>query len=258
MIVGLVAAGLLLLFFGIVLAVRRAIERRRRTHGEEPAEPTVAMAEVDAAVEGPNGGGQDSSAASEEAEAELLVAPKQFPEARGSLVAGRVAITPAEIRQVDLRRTWLRGYRRTGVDELLDDIANSLAEVSRERTHLSGRLEELEAEAANHRELEALLLSTLVSAERAAQDMKEQARRESDLIVQEAHAESRRVMRESAAQKHRLEEEMITIRAQLRAAFEMLVESPRTEPTKREQAASVTGPAAIGDALDSGIRRVVG
>ena len=167
-----------------------------------------------------------------------------------------MSITPVQIRNVDLRRSWLRGYRRRAVDELLDEIAESFGGVSRERDRLSDRLEELDAEAEKHRELEALLRSTLVSAERAAQDMKEQARRESDLIVQEAHAESRRVTRESAAEKRRLEEDMSKIRTQLRAAFELLGEWPRDEPT-REEAASVTGPAAIGEILESGIRGVV-
>ena len=139
-----------------------------------------------------------------------------------------MSITPSEIREIDLRRAWLRGYRRRDVDELLEEIADSFEEVMRERAHLSDRVEELEADAAKHRELETLLHSTLVSAERAAREMKEQARRESDLIVQEAHAESRRVTRASAAEKHRLEEDMTKIRAQLRAAFEMLGEWPES------------------------------
>ena len=103
-------------------------------------------------------------------------------------------LTPVEIRHVELRRTWFRGYRRGIVERLLTDIADSFEEVWRERADLADRLEELETEASKHRELESLLRSTLVSAERAAQDMKEQARRESDLIVQEAHAEGRRVI----------------------------------------------------------------
>src|SRR6476660_5903429 len=91
-IVGLVVAGLLLFFIGIVLAIRRPIERRRGTHVEKPAEPTGPMAELDAGVEeGPNGSGQDSSAAIEEAEAEPLVRRKQFPEAPGSLGGDRMA-----------------------------------------------------------------------------------------------------------------------------------------------------------------------
>ena len=168
-------------------------------------------------------------------------------------------LTPVEIRHHALRRSWLRrGYRRTGVDELLEEIADSFEQVWRERADLSDRLEELEAEAAKHRELEALLRSTRVSAERAAQDMKEQARRESDLIVQEAHAESRRVTREAAAEKRRLEEDMIKIRAQLRASLESLGEWPGGNAEERgSKAESATRPA-IGEVTDSGIRKVVG
>jgi cell division initiation protein len=133
-------------------------------------------------------------------------------------------LTPGEIRHIDLRHAWFRGYREPAVDRLFTEIADSFEEVRRARDGLPDRVEKLEAEVAKHRELEALLRAALVSAERAAQDMKEQARRESDLIVREAQAESRRVARESATEKRRLEQDMVKIRAQLRAALESLGE----------------------------------
>ena len=160
-------------------------------------------------------------------------------------------ITPVEIRNVNLPKARLRGYRRGEVEDLLEEIADSFETARRERDRLSERLQELELEVAKSRELESLLRSALISAERAGQEMKEQARRESDLIVQEAHAEARRLTRESAAERHRLEEDMTTIRAQLRAAFEML---GRDESTREEDAHSPMGPEAIGEALESGIR----
>ena len=170
-------------------------------------------------------------------------------------------LTPVEIRHIALRRAWFRGYRTPGVDQVLTEIAESFEGVWRERADLADRLEELESDAAKHRELEALLRSTLVSAERAAQDMKEQARRESDLIVQEAHAESRRVTRESAAEKRRLEEDMVKIRAQLRAALDSLGDWPgekkSEKETENESEISATRPA-IGEVTDSGIRKVAG
>ena len=143
-------------------------------------------------------------------------------------------LTPVEIRHIDLRHAWFRGYREHAVDGLLTEIADSFEEVRRERDELPGRLEELEAEVAKHRELEALLRSALVSAERAAQDKKEQTRRESDFIVQEARAESRRVARESVAEKRRLEDDMVKIRAQLRAALESLGEWPGEKGAENE------------------------
>lgn len=166
-------------------------------------------------------------------------------------------LTPVEIRHVQLQRSWVRGYRRSSMDRLLDEIADSFEEVWRERADLSDRLDELETEAAKHRELEALLRATLVSAERAAQDMKEQARRESDLVVQEAHAEGRRITREAAAEKQRLEEDMRRIRSSLRSALEAL---EGTEPVRGEDEVGEHEQkrAPVDDLSDSGIRKIAG
>ena len=164
-------------------------------------------------------------------------------------------LTPVEIRHQELRRAFPRGYRRADVDRLLNEIADSFEDVWRERADLADRLDELEADAAKHRELETLLRSTLVSAERAAQEMKTQARRESDLIVQEAHAEGRRVAREALAEKRRLEDDVRRIRAQLRTALEALGDAP---PEAREGAAPEERPAGAEEPTEGGIRKVVG
>jgi cell division initiation protein len=166
-------------------------------------------------------------------------------------------LTPVEIRHLELHRSWLRGYRKGTVDRFLSEIADSFEQVWRERADLADRLDELETEAAKHRELEALLRSTLVSAERAAHDMKEQARRESDLIVQEAHAEGRRLMREMAADKQRLEEDVRRIRAMLRSALETVDQKPATTEPKTEEPAAPQPQHA--DAVpEAGIRQVAG
>jgi cell division initiation protein len=163
-----------------------------------------------------------------------------------------MALTPVEIRHVELRRTWFRGYRRGIVERLLSDTADSFEDVWRERADLADQLEELESEASKHRELESLLRATLVSAERAAQDVREQARRESDLIVQEARAEGRRVTRAASAEKDRLEEEIRRIRGLLRTALEA-IEAPDAKP-EQETAA----PQSVERVSDSGFRRLAG
>jgi cell division initiation protein len=167
-----------------------------------------------------------------------------------------MSLTPVEIRHLELHRTFLRGYRKGSVDKLLGDIADSFEEVWRERADLADRLDELEREASKHRELEALLRSTLVSAERAAHEMKEQARRESDLIVQEAHAEGRRVIREITAEKQRLEEDVRKIRALLRTALEALGDGKPPDDARAE--APPAEQELVDDLTDAGIRKVAG
>jgi DivIVA domain-containing protein len=167
-----------------------------------------------------------------------------------------MALTPDELRHRQLGRVLLGGYRRHGVEELLNELADSFEDVWRERSNLFDRLQELEAEAAKHHELEALLRSTLMSAERAVRDMKEQAYRESDLIVREAHAESRRVTREAAAEKRRLEDDLIRIRGLLRTALDVVADRPSEEEKQPE--APPVAPPTVEEPGESSIRKIAG
>jgi cell division initiation protein len=136
-------------------------------------------------------------------------------------------LTPVEVRHLELRRGFF-GYRRSTVDRAIEQVADSFEAVWRERAELGERVHLLEGEVARHVELETLLRSTLVSAERAAQDMKEQARREADVIVQEASAEGRRLIRDAIAEKDRLFTQASRIRTMLRAALEITSEEGAT------------------------------
>ena len=129
-----------------------------------------------------------------------------------------MALTPVEIRHVRLGRG-LTGYRRSAVDRLLDEITDSFEDVWRERADLADKVEQLEADLVRFRELETLLRTTLVSAERAGHEVKEQARREADLILGEAHAEARSVTRRAVAEQERLLAESRHVRALLAAAL---------------------------------------
>ncbi|MHB8641299.1 MAG: DivIVA domain-containing protein [Gaiellaceae bacterium] len=134
-----------------------------------------------------------------------------------------MALTPVEIRHITLGRS-LFGYSRPGVDKLLDDIVVSFEDVWRTRADLADKIELLEQELARHRDLETLLRTTLVSAERASQELKEQARREADLLLTEAHAEARKVGRDAIADVERMRAEAQRIRALLGAALSTLAE----------------------------------
>jgi cell division initiation protein len=144
-----------------------------------------------------------------------------------------MALTPVEVRHLDLRRGFF-GYRRSSVDRAIEEVADSFETVWRERADLGERVHALESEVARHVELETLLRSTLVSAERAAQDMKEQARREADVIVQEANAESRRLLREAIADKEQLLAETHRIRTMMRAALDIISDGDPGEETPVE------------------------
>jgi cell division initiation protein len=130
-----------------------------------------------------------------------------------------MALTPVEILHMT-PGTGFFGYKRGPTDRLLAEIVASFEDVWRERADLADKVEQLESDLVRYRELEALLRTTLVSAERASQEMKEQAKREAELILTEAHAEARAVQRRALAENERLTTETRVLRERLRAALQ--------------------------------------
>jgi len=139
-----------------------------------------------------------------------------------------MAITPVEIRHLQPGRGAF-GYRRAGVDRLFAEIADSFEEVWRQRADFSDRIEALEADLQRHRDLETLLRSTLVSAERAMQEQIETARRQGEVIVEEAHTEARAITRRAHAERERLDAESRRVKALLQAALSAVSERPDAE-----------------------------
>jgi cell division initiation protein len=132
-----------------------------------------------------------------------------------------MALTPVEIRHLK-PGTGFFGYKRESTDDLFAEIAASFEDVWRERADLADKVEQLEADLVRYKELESLLRATLVSAERASAELKEQARREAEVILSEAHAEARRLQRDAVTENERLVAESRKLRTALRMALETI------------------------------------
>jgi cell division initiation protein len=142
-----------------------------------------------------------------------------------------MAFTPVEIRHVRLGRRWF-GYAKDATDRLLVEIADSFEDVWRDRADLADKVENLEEDHAHYKETESLLRATLLSAERSAAELKEQARREAEQILREAHAEAREVTRQAFSELERLSAEARRVRGLLQSAL-MAVE-PAVAPDDRD------------------------
>ena len=147
-----------------------------------------------------------------------------------------MSITPAEIRHTRLRRGLL-GYARRPTEELLARAVAGFESAWRTRADREEEVERLEAELGRHREVERLLRDTLVSAERAADDLRVQGRREYDLLLNEARLKARELVAEAEAERDRLRTEVrrlraarselrVEYRAFLQAALERLDDDP--------------------------------
>jgi cell division initiation protein len=146
-----------------------------------------------------------------------------------------MALTPVEIRHLMPPRAKIGGYRTGPTESLLEEIAASFEDVWRERADLADKVEQLETDLVRFRELESLLRTTLVSAEQASAEMRDQARREAELILSEAHADAREIQRHALAENERLARESRRLRAQLVDALSALGEPEPESAVETEE-----------------------
>src|SRR5215213_1130936 len=146
-----------------------------------------------------------------------------------------MALTPVEIKHIRLDKSLVGGYKRAGVDQVLEEVAGSFEDVWRDRADLADKVEHLEQELVRFKELEALLRTTLVSAERASQELKEQARREAELVLSEAHAEARQITRRALAEREHLTTEARRVRSLLRSSLEALAVADDDEQARDDE-----------------------
>jgi cell division initiation protein len=161
-----------------------------------------------------------------------------------------MSYTPVELRHVSVRRRLL-GYDPRSVQQILDDVADSFETVWSDRGELADRVEELEGEVEELKGREHTLSNTLLAAERAANELREQAKREAEVILTEARGEARSVLRDARDERERLLVDTRRIETLLRSALAIVGESHRRpvgEPSKPLAAREAVAAPGVGDA----------
>jgi DivIVA domain-containing protein len=112
-----------------------------------------------------------------------------------------IDLTPLDVRNKrgDFKKT-LRGYDSQEVDVFLELVAERLEEVVREVLQLRERAESLQQQVSSQTGREKAVQEALVSAQEFRTEMRGQAQREADLVIQEAQAEGRRQRAEAEAE----------------------------------------------------------
>jgi cell division initiation protein len=124
-----------------------------------------------------------------------------------------VNITPLDIRKQEFRKVF-RGYDPAEVEAFLDMVADAFEKVSRDTITLQERVEALDTEIGRFRNLERTLQETLIAAQQAAEDTRENAKKEGDLIVKEAEIVAERAIEQARGQVSRIKAEIVSLKTQ--------------------------------------------
>jgi cell division initiation protein len=132
-------------------------------------------------------------------------------------------ITPLEIQNHSFRKKW-KGLDPAEVESFLAMVSEEIEDLTRSRSELESRLRVLESENAEHREREQTLRDTLLSAQRASEDIRGAARREAELIVQQAEDSSERLTHHAMQRSAEIEKAIEDLKMQ-RTHFRLQTEN---------------------------------
>lgn len=116
-------------------------------------------------------------------------------------------VTPLDVRQPRFK-TAMRGFDKAEVTALLDAVADDYENALRENDRLRQEMSRLEAVLAQHRELEGSLKSTLISAQKVADDLRETAHAEAARIVREAETRAELAQQKAQARLEDIQREI--------------------------------------------------
>jgi cell division initiation protein len=112
-------------------------------------------------------------------------------------------LAPLDIHNKDFKRSF-RGYNEEEVDEFLDQVVKDYEKLYRDNVELKESVERLNSKLEHYQHMENTLHNTLVIAQETAEEVKLNARKESELLLKEAEIKSQNLVDSASAKVRRL------------------------------------------------------
>ena len=135
-------------------------------------------------------------------------------------------LTPLDIRHKEFKRG-MRGYADVEVDEFLDQVADEYERLFKENIDVQERVESLEEKVAGYKRIEETLQKTLVSAQASAEEQKQNANKQAQLVLQDAELKARQLVNEAYSERQAIEQSLAKLRSaeeDFRFKFRQLLE----------------------------------
>lgn len=131
-------------------------------------------------------------------------------------------LTPLEIQKREFAPKW-KGIDPVEVESFLAMVAEEMEELARRNAEMETRVRHLQEENAEHRERERILKETLVTAQRASEDLRAAAQKRAELTVQEAQDAGERLTHNALQRAAEIEKAIHELKLQ-RAGFRLEIQ----------------------------------
>ncbi len=138
-----------------------------------------------------------------------------------------MALTPVDMLHTEFK-TRLRGYNKNQVDEFVRTAAESLEVALKDRAELQRKLDALQEEVDQVRQIKATLTEALTVAQKSADDLRAGAHQQAEAIIKEAEVARVQLMAETQAEAEKYRTEISLLQAtrdRFEAEFRALLSS---------------------------------
>ena len=136
-------------------------------------------------------------------------------------------LTPLDIHNKEFGRR-LRGYDEDEVNEFLDQVIKDYESIIRENKEIQNQMLALQEKLNHFTNIEDTLSKTIIVAQEAADEVRNNAKKEAQLIIKEAEKNADRIINESLNKSRKVSLEVEELKKQAsiyRARFRTLVEA---------------------------------
>ncbi len=136
-------------------------------------------------------------------------------------------ITPLEIQNKEFKKG-MRGYKEDEVDEFLDQVMIDYEKLYKENIELKEKIEVAHHQMEKYKDIEETLKNTLIVAQNAAEDLRANSHRKSELILEEAEVRGREIIAKAHKEVEEIRNEFENTKKQMqifKTRFNTLLQS---------------------------------
>jgi cell division initiation protein len=132
-------------------------------------------------------------------------------------------LTPLDIQRHEFQQHSFRGLDTGEVRSFLNDVSEEMEQLRAENERQSENVRRLTLLLSEHQQREEILKNTLVAAQRSSEEMKENARKQSQLLLKEAELAADRLVEAAQARAHEIEKDIVELKMQKRQVLNSIL-----------------------------------
>lgn len=156
-------------------------------------------------------------------------------------------ITPMDIHNKTFSRG-LRGYSQEEVDAFLEELSGDYERIYREHREMEEEMDTIRTKLRNYEKMEATMSSTLVMAQKTAENVKKNALKEAELAVREARNSAHKILEEAEQAKAKLKSDLLKAEADMSVYIEKVLANLKSATLLVESAKNTAMPAIVKEA----------